>query len=197
MSGDSTIADVSSTLLKLLRDKLSDLVPQNSIVLQSPADISGQNTRLSLFLFNALENPYLKNQESGSIGMGQLQDPPLVLDLHYMLTSYSYVPDFTERTLEEQRILGRAMRVLYDHPIISESILQGGLANSNEKLRITLNPASVTELSEIWRMFPNQNFKPSVTYTVSPTSLQSQRVTEPKRVTIRDLNYANVGKIQR
>ena len=175
MIGDSTIADVSYTLLKLLRDKFYDLLAPNSITLQSPIEGPSLDNGLTLFLYNTKENSYLKKQVISHIGMGLVQSPPLVLDLYYMLTAYSNHEDFTERALAEQRILGRAMRVLHEVPIISGPLLQRSLANTNEKLQITLNPASLTQLTEVWRLFSNQHYRPSVTYLVTPATLQSKR----------------------
>lgn len=192
MSGDTAIADVGATILKLLRDQLSDMVPAGSIGMHSPADVSGPNTRLTLFLYHIAENQYLRNQEAGQLAGGSIRQPPLVTDLYYMLTAYSTVQDLTERSLEEHRILGRAMRVLYDHSTLGGSALQGGLAESGERPRITLHPASVSDLSEIWNAFPNHNFRPSVCYVISPVAIESARVAQPKRVSVRELNYSSV-----
>ncbi|MFK7695889.1 DUF4255 domain-containing protein [Paenibacillus sp. HJGM_3] len=189
MSGDTVIADTSATLLRLLQEHMSDLAGPSSIGLQSPADPIGPNTRLTIFLYGLKENEYMRNQEPVAWGTGKLQAPPLVLDLYFMLTVHSSVLDLTERTLEEHRILGRAMKVLYDHSIIGGPYLQGGLVSSGEKLRVTLNSVSFTELSEIWNTFSDQNLKPSVCYIVSPVAIESERIHQPKRVTHREMNY--------
>jgi hypothetical protein len=185
LAGDTVIADAGSTLLKLLQEHMVDMINPSSIGLQSPAELTGPNTRLTLFLYNIMENPFMSNQESRSWGTGQLQAPPLVLDLYFMLTAHSSVQDLTERTLEEHRILGRAMKVMYDHSIIEGPDLQGGLTAGDEKLRIKLNSLSLSELSEIWSSFSDHNLKPSVCYVVSPVSIESERISDANRVTQR------------
>ncbi len=185
------IADVGETLIRLLRDNMSDLVNQDSIVLLSPADVEGQNIRLTVFLYSVTENSYLRNREVVPEYPDHLQYPPLTIDLHYMLTTYAsaQIPDLTERTLEEHRLLGRAMSVLYDNAILSGSALQGKLAGSSDELRITLEDLSLDDLNKIWTSFPNSHYHPSVGYLVTPVAIESTRVTETKRVITRKTEY--------
>lgn len=192
MSDYTAIADVGETLIRLLRDNMSDLIPSGSIVLLSPADVEGQNIRLTLFLYSVVENPHLKNQEMHEVSPAQLRYPPLSLDLQYLLTTYAstVIPDRTERTLEEHRILGRAMRIFYDNAILSGSILQGGLAGKNEELRITLNPISLEELNKIWSVFPNISYRASVSYLVTPVRINSMREMDMQRVISKEMNHA-------
>jgi hypothetical protein len=102
---DTAIADIGATLIHLLREQLSDLIPADSIGLHSPADVSGQNTRLTLFLYHIAENQYMRNQEA-LVQDGRILPPPLAADLFYMLTAYSYVQDLTERSLDDLMIIG-------------------------------------------------------------------------------------------
>ena len=71
LSNYKAIADVGYTLIKLLRDEMENYgVDRESIVLFSPGEIdSNDDIRLSLFLYQVLENVHLKNQEL------QLTDP--------------------------------------------------------------------------------------------------------------------------
>ncbi|MCF6155892.1 MAG: DUF4255 domain-containing protein [Candidatus Brocadia sp.] len=192
MSEYTAIADVGETLIRLLRDNMSDLIPPDSIVLLSPADVEGQNIRLTLFLYSVVENPHLKNQEMHEISPTQLRYPPLTLDLQYLLTTYAstVIPDRTERTLEEHRILGRAMRIFYDNAILSGSVLQGGLAGTDEELRITLNPVSLEDLTKLWTAFPNRSYRASVGYLVTPVRIDSIREMGMQRVISKEMNHA-------
>ncbi|OPX86538.1 MAG: hypothetical protein A4E53_02971 [Pelotomaculum sp. PtaB.Bin104] len=191
MSEYTVIADVGETLIRLLRDNMSDLVNPDSIVLLSPADVERQNIRLTVFLYSILENSYLKNREVLQEGPDNLRYSPLTIDLHYMLTTYAsaQIPELTERTLEEHRILGRAMRILYDNAILRGSALQGNLAGGDEELRITLEALSLDDLNKIWTSFPNVHYHPSVGYLVTPVAIESARVTETQRVITRKTEY--------
>ncbi|MDD4767585.1 MAG: DUF4255 domain-containing protein [Desulfotomaculaceae bacterium] len=191
MSVYTVIADVGETLIKLLRDNMSDLVNPDTIVLLSPADVAGQNIRLTVFLYSVLENSYLRNQEGLAEDPAHLRYPPLTVDLYYLLTTYAsaQIPDLTERTLEEHRILGRAMGVLYDHAILRGAALQGNLAGGEEELRITLEDLSLDDMNKIWTSFPSVNYHPSVGYLVTPAAIDSGRVTETRRVITRQTDY--------
>lgn len=190
----TAIADVGETLIRLLRDNMNDLIPADSVVLMSPADVEGQEIRLTLFLYSVVENPYLKNQQMRDLSPTQLQYPSLPLDLHYLLTAFAstQIPERTERTLEEHRILGRAMRIFHDNAIVDGSVLQGNLAGTSEELRIILNTISLEDLTRIWGVFPNRPYRPSISYMVTPVTIDSTRITEAKRVVLRDLEYFHI-----
>lgn len=189
MSEYTVIADVGESLIRLLHLNMDDLVNPSSIVLLSPAEVEGQDVRLTLFLYNVTENPYLKNQETQQEAPGQLLSSALHLYLYYMLTTYAsnQITDRTERTLEEHRILGRAMRVLHDNAVLKGSVLQGSLAGSSDEFRICLHPMSLEDQNRIWSAFPNRSFRASIGYLVSALSLDSTRTTEARRVLMRDL----------
>lgn len=167
---DTAIADVSETLIELLRDNMQDLIPNpTEITLISPGEI-GQNgnVRLTLFLYQVFENVHMKNQEMEIINSTHLQYPPLTLDLHYMLTSHPLTQGGTSasRTLDGQRILGRAMRILYDNTILTVS---------GDDLRITLNPLNLDDMTKIWTTFPDRPFMASACYLVTPVRIDSTR----------------------
>ncbi|MBD5799858.1 hypothetical protein BHU24_25130 [Bacillus pseudomycoides] len=189
MSGD-VIVSAGETLVKLLENHMNMKGMSGKIALLSPSDTVGQDTILTLCLYNVVENTFMKNQELSYAGPNILQSPPLVLDLYYLLTPHSHMQDPKQQTIEEQKILGSAMSIFYDHPNLSGSILQGTLAESDEQLKITLNPMSLGDLTGIWQAIPNQHFKPSVSYVVSPVRMESMRKTKPKRVVERTLKYA-------
>jgi hypothetical protein len=186
------IADVGETLITLLRDNMSDLVNPNSIVLLSPAEVEDQSIRLTLFLYSIMENPHLKNQEMRNISPTELGYPPLTLDLYYLLTAYAstQIPDRTEQTLEQHRILGRAMRIFYDNAILSGTILQGSLEGTSEELRIVLNPISLDDLTKIWSAFQEVGYRLSVSYLVTPTNIDSTRDMSMQRVVSKEMNYS-------
>jgi hypothetical protein len=180
LATDTVIADVGDSLLKLLREGMSDLVQPSSIVLLSPADVEGQNVSLTLFLYYIAENPHLKNNTSAYAS--DWEHPPLALDLYYMITAYTSVQDIAQKSLEEQRVLGRAMRLLHTNSVLHGSRLQGALRGSGDVLRVTMNPLALTEMTSIWHAIPKQHYRPSIGYVVSPVMLRSGVESEGARV---------------
>ncbi|HEX3034026.1 MAG TPA: DUF4255 domain-containing protein [Thermodesulfobacteriota bacterium] len=192
MADYTAIADVGETLITLLRDNMSDLIPSpDSIVLLSPADVEDQSIRLTLFLYSVIENPHLKNQEMRNISPTQLGYPPLTLDLYYLLTAYAStaIPDRTERTLEEHRILGRAMRIFYDNTILGGTILKGSLAGTDEEIRVVFNPMSLDDVNKIWTTFQELPYRLSVSYLVTPVRVDSIRSVSTQRVASKEMNH--------
>ncbi len=185
MSDYTAIADVSYTLIDLLRNKMEGLIDPDSIVVVSPGEIeANDNVRLSLFLFQIIENVHMKNQEMQIINPTKLKYPPLIMDLSYMLTSYpsSGIQDKTERTKEEHSILGKTMQILHDNSIITDPFLRGSLTDDGQELHISQNPLNLDDMTKIWSTFQDRPFRPSVCYLVSNVRIESTREKESKRV---------------
>ena len=86
-----------------------------------------EDARVNLFLYRVTENGYLQNQEIPGRGGSDYGHPPLSLNLHYLLTAYGsdLIPGATPATTDEklaQFLLGSAMRVLHDVPIVTEAL---------------------------------------------------------------------------
>jgi len=191
MSDYSAIADVGETLVRLLRDNMQNLIPRESIVLASPGEIENKdNVRLSLFLYQVIENVHLKNQEMQMRNSTTLIFPPIVLDLYYMLTSHtsSGEQDLTEKTKEEHSILGRAIQILNDNPTLTGSVLKGNL-DKNESLHMSITSLSLDDLSKIWTTFQGKPLRPSICYLVTPLSINSKRETSVQRVISKEAGY--------
>ena len=177
MSDYSVIADLSASLVDLLRDGLQDMVPTETVALLSPADVERQDVRLTLFLYSVSPNPNLRSAEMSVVSPKRHQAPPLWVDLRYLLTAHGsrQTADRTERSLEEQRILGRAMRLLFDAPVLSGSLLKGGLAGSRESFRVVLQALALEDQTRIWATLSGAPMKPSAGYLVGPVAIDSTR----------------------
>jgi hypothetical protein len=198
MSDYTVIADVGETLVDLLKDNMQNLITPASIILSSPEETEAQdNPRLSLFLYQIVNNAYLKNQDMQAGNSTTMKYPPLTLDLYYMLTSYgsSQITDRTDRTVEEHKVLGRAMQILHDNAILKGSVLRGALAGTSEELRLTLHPVPLEELNRLWNSFPDKPYKLSACYMVTPVKIDATRRAEVSRVLERDSNYYQIKKV--
>jgi hypothetical protein len=153
MSDYSVIAELGGSLVSVLYSELnadpqiSGLIDsEDRISLESPADLESNNSvRLSMYLYRILENPYLKNQYPVQGTGGKLRKAPLTLDLYYLMTPLVGTPR------EQQIVLGKAMRTLYDRPILESQDLEGSLAESGEQISMILNPVSLEELTRVWQ----------------------------------------------
>jgi hypothetical protein len=186
MSTYKAMAAVSSTLKNLLLDRMED--PPGNITL-APPDVVIQGAtgrRLNLYLFQITENASLKNQEiPGQGNPGAYGRPPLSLNLHYLMTAYADSDTGQDSDLSAQQVLGDAMRVLHDYAIIppdlhqkddpaQPTILDPGLTAEYERVKITLQPVSIEEISKIWTAMPHAHFRRSVLYEVSVVQIESR-----------------------
>lgn len=191
LSDYNAIADVGETLIELLRDKMveeNSNFERNSIVLFSPGEIApNDKIRLSLFLYQVIENAHLRNQEMQIRDPKTLTFPPLTLELYYMLTSHTFGDDKTDT--DEHKVLGKAIRILYDNSVLKGSVLKGNL-NKNEELHITMTSHNLEDLTKIWTAFQNKPFRPSVCYVVTPVNIDSEREMGVQRVITRETSHA-------
>ncbi|HVT16395.1 MAG TPA: DUF4255 domain-containing protein [Thermoanaerobaculia bacterium] len=190
MSDYRAIAAVSSTLRNLLSDRMEDLTAAPVSVTLAPPDVTltgVSGRRLNLYLFQITENASLKNQEiPGQGNPGAYGRPPLSLDLHYLVTGYAESDNGPDSELTAQQVLGNAMRVLNDYAIVPPDLHRGDdptkpslldpiLAAEYERVKITLQPMTVEEISKIWTAIPQANFRRSVLYQVSVVQIESRR----------------------
>lgn len=183
----SVIADVGQTLIGLLRDKMTpEPIPQPELIgMASPADKG--DLALSLYLYSIKENGESRRTSMVDKGGGNLQYPPLSLDLFYLLTAHSNAdPQF--RVLDEQRIMGKALQVLYDHSILRGANLKGALAAGNEEIRVAMESLSADQLTGFWK-FGDAPYKLTVGYRVGPVLLDSTRVKTVARVVEREIQF--------
>lgn len=195
MSNFLAIGGVSASLQALLRDRMelptgmvrTDL--QVAISTPQPEDDTqaAEPTRVNLFLYRATENGALKNQMIPGQGHpSEYGHPPLSLVLHYLLTAYGATDD--NGLINETRahfLLGSAMRVLLDYPVITDElltvnspptqILHDSLRNEFEQIKICLDPLSLEDVSKVWTAL-TRPYRLSAAYTVSVVQIESRRL---------------------
>lgn len=181
----SVIADVSSTLESVLTDAFSTLLPGPPVaqVHDLQGAISTAPARMTIFLFDVIEDSTVRNQ-------GPRRDvvPPNVtstrpqapLILRYLLTPWS------GDGLTDHRLMGRALQALHDDAILSGPQLLGGLAGSNEAIKLKLAPLTLEEQTRIWHAV-QRPYRLSVTYDARVIRIDSNVVTSHRPVLSRTL----------
>jgi len=165
------LRDVGESVKELLHQKIYELSDENSILFDSPADIEATTTpKLSMFLYQIVENSHLRNVEPKPIGIDQMRYSPLALDLYYIFTP------FANNRETEVIILERIMQIFYDNAVIKDEMLTVSLKESgNDKIRVIANNLSFEELNKLWERFPNKDFKLSVSYIFTPIKIPSEK----------------------
>src|SRR6185437_3509492 len=180
MSNALAIAAVTATLEAVLSHGVhsdSDLTDTQMTVLP-PDKARGSITtnQLNLFLYQILPDAAWRNMDVPSrVKPGETGMPPLVLTLHYLMTAYARENDISQPF--DHHLLGKAMSVLYDHALLGPDEIKLALPGSDlerqvERVRITLQPLSVEEISKLWTGFATQ-YRLSVGYEVSVALIDS------------------------
>jgi hypothetical protein len=198
MSDFRAIGGVSATLQTLLFDRMEQPfgapVP---VTIGTPpftakdTDPHVEDARVNLFLYRVTENGYLQNQEiPGRNAPGGYGHPPLSLNLHYLVTAYGTTEVrvgltalFDDSTA--QFVLGSAMRVLHDVPIVTDSVttlrppsgnivLHPSLRDEFEHVKISLEPLTLEDVSKVWTALALR-YRLSTAYVVNVVQIESRR----------------------
>jgi hypothetical protein len=199
VAGYAAIAETSETLVELLRDRIDErgdvvAIDRSEIALVSPADVGADSdVRLSVCLYDVTENHVLKNQQRTVVDETRTRDPPLALDLRYLLTAFPSQSgsDETANTLDQQRVLGLAMQVLREHAILGPDELPSSLADN--EIRVAREDESLQTVTDIWSTFGDTGLQPSVTYQLSPVFIDATTEQAVERVTQTGMEYNQPG----
>jgi hypothetical protein len=168
MSNSLAIAAVTATLRRLLDQELNAELPGTRVSTRPPDRARDGQTgnQVNLFLYQTLPNAAWRNMAASAGRDAAASLPPLALNLYYLLSAYGQGEDDPEPM--SHRLLGAAMRVFHDHPVLEPDAIREALAGSQqtERVRITLQPLSLEEMTKLWTMFQTQ-YRLSVTYEVS------------------------------
>jgi hypothetical protein len=197
MSDYLAVAGVSAVLKALLNAGLSEGGP--ATVLVSPPGITNkapdliptgrdEPAQLNLFMYYASINPALRNfgLPSANSSGTQLSNPPLAINLHYLVTAYGANP------FDPEILLAFAMQVFHSNPVVPRDTIQFALtalaagAPSNEQqlisastlasqiehIRITPEALTTEEIYRLWAAFQT-NYRPTTSYQVSVVVIQN------------------------
>jgi len=202
MGNALAIAAVTAVLKDLLNNGLIDhnitgAVGGNVTVSALPPDRvfapgAQEGNQLNLFLYQVAPNVGWRNvglpsrDERG----GRLSNPPLALDLHYLLTAYG------AEDLHAEVLLGYAMQLLHETPVLTrqsirtalqpspvngsilppalQALSASELADQVEQIKIVATTLNSEEMSKLWTAL-QARYRPTAAYHVSVVMIESQR----------------------
>lgn len=204
MSSALGLAAVTAVLRDLLNDGLvnhdvSGVLDGHVTVSVLPPDrvVSGnESSQLNLFLYQVSPNSGWRNEGLPSRdghGTRRLTNQPLALNLHYLLSAY------TGGDLHAEILLGYAMQILHETPLLSrrairnalnpslavsdtlpsslKALKDSGLEDQIEQIKITPELLNTEELSKLWSATMS-HLRPSAAYMASVVLIQAR---EPAR----------------
>lgn len=199
MSTALAVAAVTQALKNLLTDGVLDdevaaqvgdvsvtALPPDRV----PVDGADARSQLNLFLYQVIENAAWRNMgyPAFSSDGNRISNPPLALDLHYLLMAYG------AQELHSEILLGYGMQVLHDTPQLSRdglraaltgvtppnpnalppqlrAIATSGLADQFELVKLTPEVLSTEEISRLWTAF-GAKYRTSAAYVASCVLIQ-------------------------
>ncbi|HJR75335.1 MAG TPA: DUF4255 domain-containing protein [Nitrospiraceae bacterium] len=202
MGNALAIAAVTAVLKDLLNNGLIDhnvtgAVGGNVTVSALPPDRvfapgTPEGNQLNLFLYQVAPNVGWRNvglpsrDESG----GRLTNPPLALDLHYLVTAYG------AEDLHAEVLLGYAMQLLHETPVLTKQSIRtallpspvngsilppalqalsvSDLAEQVEQIKIVGTTLTSEEMSKLWTAL-QARYRPTAAYHISVVLIESQR----------------------
>jgi hypothetical protein len=154
---------------------------------------SSQQSQLNLFMYQARPNSGWRNfaLPSRNSDGDRLTNPPLALDLYYMLTAYG------ASEFHGEILLGYGMQLFHENAVLvrddirvslrppspvpgdgitpeMQALFSSGLAEQVEQIKITPEPLSTEELSKLWSAF-QVSYRPTAVYQVSCVLIESRR----------------------
>ena len=177
---------VTAALRNLLIAGLTDELAGGKVTtrpLDKARDANGAANQVNLFLYNvSYDAAWVNMNMPNRIKPLETGFPPLPLVLHYLVTAYGENDDAQDPV--SHTLLGTAMRVLHDHPLLGADELKAALAASDvgdqiERVRITAQPMSVEEMSKLWPTFQT-NYRISAAYQVSVVLIESIRAAKAR-----------------
>ena len=178
MSNSLAIAAVTATLRSLLENPVAAEVSGAKVFTQPPDEVGTGVDLVNLFLYQTVINGALRNTDMPQrVKPGETGQPPLALNLYYLLTAYAKTNDAASPV--SHQLLGRAMRVLHNHPLLGAEEIKNALPNNDlyeqiERVRITPQPITLDEMSKLWTTF-QAKYRISTAYQVSVVLIDSDR----------------------
>jgi hypothetical protein len=182
MSNALAIAACTATLRNLLLAQipLLDTGLSDLEVTTQPLDLARKNVtkaQLNLFLYQTVVNGAWRNLDMPrQVRPGETGAPALPLNLHYLVTAYGRGENDNDSV--SHRVLGGAMSVLHDHPLLSRSEISTALPGNDlgeqfERLKVTPLPMPLEEMSKLWMVFQTQ-YRISAAYEVTVVLIDSR-----------------------
>jgi hypothetical protein len=174
MASPNAIAATGQAIVAMIAAGISrDEFPNAKFELYQAANFQNPMSEgISLYLYRITPSGEIRNYPPRISADGRRYRPLLPINLHYILSAWA------REALKQQRLLGQAMRILEDTPVIPAGILnQGGPEDDTfrptETVDLIMESISIYDMGAIWDV-SKPNVQPSIGYTARMIGLESQ-----------------------
>jgi hypothetical protein len=200
MSDFFAVAGVTAVLKSMLTNALTSTGVNTAF--QTPASVSAlspdlvttgpeEQPQLNLFMYYTSVNTSYRNADlpSRDRAGNRVSNPPLALNLHYLMSAYG------KSELDPEILLAWAMQIFYENPVLTrqtvqslltalatapgatpemQAVAQTSLASQFELIKITPESLSNEEISKLWMAF-DAHYRPTTSYQVSVVLIQESQ----------------------
>lgn len=181
MADYTALVEAGNALVELLRDNLTPepIGNRELIALCSPHE--SENNQLTLYLYQVEEDTQGVPSGYYQVSRNVQRVRPSRFNLRFLVTAHSKAP-VQLREADQYRMVGAAIQVLKDHPVIDSQYLAGSLAEEGARINVVMEKTPLDQLLKIWNNTSN-NYKLSFTVLLSGVEISSKRERTVSRVT--------------
>ena len=181
MADYTALVEAGSALVEMLRENLTPEPISNRELIALCSPHESENNQLTLYLYQVEEDT--QGVESGYYQVSQTVQRvrPTRYNLRFLVTAHSKAP-VQLRQADQYRMVGAALQVLRDHPVIDREYLSGSLAEQDARIHVVLEKTSQDQLMKIWNNTSN-TYKLSFTVLLTGVEIDSKRERTVSRVT--------------
>jgi hypothetical protein len=161
MARPGVVADMSETLLNVLKSGLPPAVPPANVLLSTPDDYKDFTTTpaITVFLYYIGINGEARNGPPRLLSDGTRSRPFLPIELRYLITPWASKP------ADAHLILGYALQVLSGFAAMSRGQLSGSSWDDDDTVQLLPESLPVDTYHDIWE--PSEiPYKLSISYLV-------------------------------
>lgn len=181
MADYTALVEAGNALVELLRDNMTPepISKRELISLCSPHE--SENNQLTVYLF------HIEEDQQSAPGGGYVQQSrdvqrmsPSRFQLSFLITAHSKAPAQL-READQYRMLGSAIQILKDHPVMDKQYLQGSLLDTAAVSHISVERPNFDQMIKIWNN-TSKPYKLSVVCKMDGILIDSKRMRRVARV---------------
>ena len=149
MADYTALVEAGNALVEMLRENLTPepIGNRELIALCSPHE--SENNQLTLYLYQVEEDTQGAQSGYYQVSRDTERLRPARYNLRFLVTAHSKAPAQLKEA-DQYRMVGAALQVLRDHPIIDQAYLSGSLAEQNAQVHVVLEKTTQDQLLKIW-----------------------------------------------
>ena len=181
MADYTALVEAGNGLVELLRSQLTPEPIANREVIALCSPHEPENNQLTIYLYQVEEDTQGIQSGYYQVDRNTQRKRPSRYNLRFLVTAHSKAPTQLKEA-DQYRMIGAALQVLKDHPVIDAEYLTGSLAEQGATINVVLEKTSQDQLLKIWNNTSTQ-YKLSFVVLLSGIEIDSRKERKITRVT--------------